>query len=249
MKSKVNKELWLLNTGSADVSLSDLGIKVLAGKSVNVYSANPYLTEKQVDDSMKTGSLSKRLSGDQPVLKVIKKNVSDGKKIIGKIKQSDSPIKATRTRNSVVIDAPVQDEFVEDRGFDFADYGVDDSIVSSTVENGSVVVKVKEDSVDSTVSSPPQKMVQQDKVVVVESEKQPEAKKEIEELKVEAPEVEIKPKEVAPTQSVKAEVTDKKQSDFDFLDSLPVKKETQEDTGIRVASRTKGGITIMKIKE
>jgi hypothetical protein len=42
------------------------------------------------------------------------------------------------------------------------------------------------------------------------------------------------------------DATDKGQSDLDFLDSIPAK---EPDTGMRVASRSKAGITVMKVKE
>lgn len=144
MESK--QELWLLNLSKADVSISDLGIKVPIGKAVNVYKANPYLTAQQVEKSMKSGALAKRLSGTKPILKIVKKASTARPAALDKIKQSKEPVKIKKTKSSVVIDSSAQEENTDGEKFDFADYGVSvGSDASQVREQSSVFVKAKED--------------------------------------------------------------------------------------------------------
>jgi hypothetical protein len=266
MKPKVDKELWLFNTSQADVSVSDLGVKVPAGKSINVYRTNPYLTEAKVEESKSSGSLAKRLAGDSPVLKIVKKAVSDGKEALNKLQVSDKPLTATRTKNSVVIDSPVTENAGEDQGFDFADYGVDAEIAKPVVDGKGVVVTAKTDEVPKTVSSPAQQIGLENKTVVVGVARDPVKSYEVlpepktmvarsddetrpAKIVMDKPQVpDTKPVAIDKKTVVVEQVpdpTDKGKTDLDFLDSIPTKTES----GIRVATRTKGGITVMKVKE
>jgi hypothetical protein len=153
MKTRVDKELWLFNASTSDVSVSDLGIKVPAGESINVYTTNPYLTEEQVQKSQKYGALLRRLSGENPVLKVVQKKISNGKAKVRKIQESKEPITAIKTRSTVTIEQKVTEEVADDGGFDFADYGVDTSIAAPTKESVGVVIKAKEDAVEPVIMS------------------------------------------------------------------------------------------------
>lgn len=142
---EVKQELWLSNQSKADVNISDLGVKVPMGKTVDVYRANPYLTAAQVEKSMKTGALSKRLSGAKPVLKVVKKDTKARPTTLNKLKQSGESVKIKKTKSSVVIDN-TQEESNEGEKFDFADYGVQvGEDVNQVKEQSSVFVKAKED--------------------------------------------------------------------------------------------------------
>ncbi|MBF0556601.1 MAG: hypothetical protein HQK96_18945 [Nitrospirae bacterium] len=157
MKPKVNKELWLLNNTGSDVSVSDLGVKVPAGGTINVYKYNPYITEDQVNNSIKCGALSKRLSGQNPVLKIVPKKAPDLKTQIRKIQQSNEPIKAVKTHSSIVIEQKNTEEVTDDKGFDFADYGIDASIAAPTKDNvGGVTIKAKEDVVEEVPVQKPE---------------------------------------------------------------------------------------------
>jgi hypothetical protein len=270
MKSKVSKELWLYNATDSDVSLSDLGVKVPSKSSVNVYKYNPYLTEAQVQQSMEDGSLAKRLAGPSPILRVVQNKVNSGKEQINQIKISGKPIIATHTKTSVVID-PAEDTQQIDGTFDFADYGVESSVVESVVVEDAVVVKAKTDTTDSLQSSKPQEPIQQGPMTTVPGEIQ-----KIEVINsVSMPKAETPAKEETPTKSsvrakenvkvarketqqsealitinttitetapVKTESGSVVMADTEFLDSL-------EPKGMRVASRSKNGITVMKIKE
>lgn len=137
-----NKELWLRNPGTSDVSLSDLGVKVPAGKTVNVYKVNPYITVAQVDKSMENGSLYKRLSSN--TLCIVHKQVNPITPDLNRIKQSDGTVHAKKTKTSVVIETNFDDDSEGD-AFDFADYGIGDinPVVHEKQENGSVVTNTK----------------------------------------------------------------------------------------------------------
>jgi hypothetical protein len=137
-----NKELWLRNPGTSDVSLSDLGVKVRAGKTVNVYKVNPYITVAQVNLSIKNGSLRRRL--DSNTLHVVRKQVNPVPPDLNRIKQSDGTVHAKKTKTSVVIETNF-DGGNEDDVFDFADYGIGDlnPVIHEKQENGSVVTNTK----------------------------------------------------------------------------------------------------------
>ena len=142
-----DKVLWVQNPGSADVSLSDLGMKVPAGKTVNIFKVNPYLTEAQVEASKASGSLSKRLGSK--TLRVVEKAVSVNPPSLNQIKQSDQTVQAKKTKSSVVIESDI-DLDDEQEAFDFADYGINDlgpDVTRDKQKDGAVVVTAKEDDV------------------------------------------------------------------------------------------------------
>jgi hypothetical protein len=138
MKKKL--ELFLFNQSKADVSISDLGVKVPAGKVINVYKYNPYLTAEQVNKSLKEGALNKRLNAKNSPIKIVKKDIKEN--ALTKIKQSNEAYKIKKTKSSVVIEYS-QEESNNGEKFDFADYGVDE--VSRVKDQASVLVKAKED--------------------------------------------------------------------------------------------------------
>lgn len=138
MKSSIKKEVWVLNLTKNDVMISDLGVKVPANQTVNICSANPYLTEYQINKSQKDGSLCNRLKSS--TLKIIKKKTTNGKDHVTKVLSSDEPIKATRLRSAVVISHSTDEENTDSSGFDFADYGVD-PISIPIKEDSSVLIK------------------------------------------------------------------------------------------------------------
>lgn len=151
---KKKKELWLQNLSQSDVSLSDLGIKVQKGKTIEVFAFNPYLTELQVNNSMEDGSLSKRLSTG--VLKVVSGPSKERPAVLDQInavKDSDTVLVAKKNKSSVIVETrPVDLE--QDDSFDFADYDVDMSEATkpTSAEHNSVVVKQKEDEVEKAQS-------------------------------------------------------------------------------------------------
>jgi hypothetical protein len=136
------RELWLYNPTSSDVSISDLGVKVPAGKAVNVYKANPYLTTAKVQESVNSGAVARRI--DAKILKIVsRKPALERPKILDQIKSSDKPIIAKKTKSSVVIERGMTEEDLGENGtFEFADYGVDGQ-VSYTKDKESVVVTPK----------------------------------------------------------------------------------------------------------
>lgn len=144
----VSKELWVQNPGTSDVSISDLGLKVPAGKTVNLYAVNPYLTEDQVSRSLKSGALEKRLN-EHGVLKLVTKKPKENLSAIKKIREDSDSTYAKKTKSSVIIETKGVD-VVDDDSFDFADYGVDLGEDVSQVRKGkSVFVKQKEDPADT----------------------------------------------------------------------------------------------------
>jgi len=136
-----DKELWLLNTTKSDVMIGDLGIKILANKSVDIYKYNPNLTEDKVKVSMESGSIKKRVDGK--ILKVIK-NIKKKSTPLSKIKESKVPLKARKTKSSVVLEQTIEEVEVG-KEFDFADYGLGELSKEAGKNQASVIVKVKQD--------------------------------------------------------------------------------------------------------
>lgn len=141
--------MWLQNPGTSDVSLADLGVKVPAGQTINVYQANPYLTAEQVTISKKTGSLARRL--DSGILRIVRSPVTARPPTLDHLKASNKIVTAKKTKTSVVIDADAVDES-EDGKFEFADYGVNDiaPVAKPEKTKDSVFVNVKQDEVPET---------------------------------------------------------------------------------------------------
>jgi hypothetical protein len=145
---KENLELFVLNQTKFDVSISDLGVKVPASKSINIYKANPYLTPEQVERSKTTGALYRRLSGENPVLKVVKRVSVLNTSVIAKLKESTEPVKIKKTKSSIVIEMPDEPE-QEQISLDFADYGIIDEQNTNRIrDQNSVFVKAKEDLIE-----------------------------------------------------------------------------------------------------
>jgi len=144
MKIKNENELWLYNSTTADVSISDLGIKVPAGKAINVYQYNPYLTVSKVEGSRSSGALFRRL--ESRVLMVIVKATNPIPQTLNQLKESNKTVHAKKTKTSVVIEQKT-DEPEEDGNFGFADYGITDvgPDVSTSKEDGSVFIHTKQD--------------------------------------------------------------------------------------------------------
>ena len=140
---KNENQLWLQSLSTADVGLSDLGMKVPAGKTVDVFKVNPYLTVAQVEKSLESGALSKRLGAG--ILRVVEKQVIDVPKTLNHLKESDKTVTAKKTKTSVIIESKM-DEAEEDGSFEFADYGVQDlGPVSQDRQDDSVMVNTKQD--------------------------------------------------------------------------------------------------------
>lgn len=152
MKIKNTFELWVFNTTKLDIRVSDLNVKVPANKAVNVYVYNPYLTEAIVKKSMESGSLKNRLLSG--ALKVITKKPKET--LPQKTKQANV-FNARKTRSSIIIEPDIGDD--EQEKFEFADYGVSDTISYHKVDN-TVLADVKEEK---------HSLVEEKKVVEVKS--------------------------------------------------------------------------------
>lgn len=145
------KELWLKNNTEADVHLSDLGVKVGKLKTINVYAYNPYITEDKVKLSMESGALSKRLTSE--TLSVVKKPVSERPHTLDHVKASNRAVEVKKiNKTAVVIDTKEMDVLEDDDLGEIADYGLGDLGHENTnyvrTEDGSIVVKQKEDAQD-----------------------------------------------------------------------------------------------------
>jgi hypothetical protein len=148
------KALWLKNNTGSDVSISDLGVKVLANQTTNVYAYNPYITEQQVKDSMESGSLAKRL--ESKVLSVVKGTKKARPHTLDHIKTSADVVEVVKSKTAVFIDTKEEDVLSDEELGDIADYGLGELGHSNTAniktKDGSIVVKQKEDTPEDEIS-------------------------------------------------------------------------------------------------
>lgn len=155
MTKKVTKKkaLWVRNNTGSDVSLSDLGVKVLANKTINVYAYNPYLIKDKVDMSRLTGSLAKRL--ESGVLVVVKGTKNPKPHTLDHIKASSDSV-VVRSKSAVFVNTKEEDVLEDGDLGDIADYGLGDLGHSNTInvrtEDGSIVVEQRKNYPEDEVS-------------------------------------------------------------------------------------------------
>lgn len=154
---KVTEELWIFNPTGCDVSLSDLGVKVPAGKTINVYAYNPYVKKEQVEKSMKDGAISKRLI--LKTIKIVNGPYKERPLALDNLKAAQpNTISARKTKTSIVVDqnSPVTEEIEE--GFnEFADYGFDVSEAVKTKKEDGAVLVVQEKTKEEIIKAEPVK--------------------------------------------------------------------------------------------
>lgn len=143
----MSKELWLQNNTGADVSLSDLGVKVPANKTINVYKYNPYVTTEQVQKSREDGALSKRLTSN--TLTVVSGAKDPRPHTLDHVKASNSIVEVVKSKSAVFIDTKSEDVLEDEDLGDFADYGLGDlghkNTTATKVNKGVVVIEQKQD--------------------------------------------------------------------------------------------------------
>jgi hypothetical protein len=294
------KELWLRNPSGVDVSLSDIGVRVRAGKTINIFAYNPYLTEDKVKLSLAEGSIYKRLKSG--AVKKVKGKPSSEK--APNLKVSTTPINVVKSKSSVLVDMRTEEMLEVDDLTGIADYGLGDleENVKVKTSDGAVIVEQKEDESEPLVPEAEakievtagQNVSDQSVTVMAKRIKEqsdpigdlakssniptpqqpfivaevPEAVVEEEPARMEAVAVTLpKPKKAGkepvviveesksetakevkkPTESkVKVKVVD---------GAIQVEAKTEEEAkepepeGMRIATKTESGITVMKIKE
>lgn len=142
MKVKNNNELWIQNSGKTDIKVADLNVKVRAGTTVNVYKYNPYLTVSQVEDSLKSGSLSRKLKSNS--VKIVQGRTVQNPAPLKTVDEDKNPL-VKKVKSSVVIEQENNDP-EESGNFDFADYGIADlGPVEQVKEGNTVSVRAKQD--------------------------------------------------------------------------------------------------------
>jgi len=283
------KELWVQSLGASDSNVSDLGVKIPAGKTVDVFKYNPYLTEAQVKKSLESGALSRYIESGR--VRIVQKQVTERPKTVDQIKQSNQTVKAKKTKSSVVIEMDTE-EPEEGEGFEFADYGVND-IISHKKEGDAVVVTAKQDedepeetgvklepkeetgyskqtqivmdtaekATDPTGPLAETATNQSQPFVVVKGDQKPPVKEEPEK-EAEKPEVMVgdKGQVIVGEQEKPRSILSVKKAQEEDADpySLPDDDEAgadkaieleKEDTGMRVATKTKDGAIVIELKE
>lgn len=131
-----NKEMWIQNHSKKDVILSDLGIKICVGKTINVYKLNPNLSEETVAKSMKEGSLYRRIELHK-VLKVVQGPVVSTPPDLNKITTAKSIVYPNKAKSSVLVDSKDTGVFDGEASgkLDAADWGFDDANLTRTNES------------------------------------------------------------------------------------------------------------------
>ena len=143
-----NKELWLQNNTGSDVSLSDLGVKVLANRTINVYKYNPHVTVEQVQKSKESGSLARRL--ESKTLTVVAGTKNPRPHTLDHVGISNSVVEVVKSKSAVFIDTKNEDVLEDEDLGDFADYGLGDlghkNATPTKRSDGVVVVEQKQDN-------------------------------------------------------------------------------------------------------
>lgn len=155
--------LWVQNCCTADVILGDLNVKICVGRTVNIYRINSSLTAERVEKSLESGSLFKRFKSK--VLRQVTGPVETRPATLDQLKTAKGTIVARKTKTSIVIDPnqPDEEEGIEKKGFDFADYGVSDVAKPTKGENGSVILNANQDeTVKPPLVSPTSKNIIED---------------------------------------------------------------------------------------
>lgn len=118
--SKNLKQIWLINISTnRDVSISDLGITVIKGQRVNLLSKHYHLTQEQINQSIKSGSIYKK----KKLLKI--RETSSSKTVFAKTSstiQITKPRLLVPLRHKIDTSIPVFDELeFEDDNFGQSD--------------------------------------------------------------------------------------------------------------------------------
>lgn len=137
----MSKALYVKNLSGFDLNIADLGFRIKAGATVNIYEFNQYLTDDAIHKSLTSGYLFKGTQPDKDgkvYIKILKKPV---KKEMHKVKVAT--IEQTPLENKTILVNPV--EHIEDGGFLAVDYGFDTSMTKNLQTNltEEEVVKVK----------------------------------------------------------------------------------------------------------
>lgn len=268
------KELWLQNNGTSDINLSDLGVKVPAGTTINVFAYNPYLSEEQVKKSMEEGSTGARLKAG--LIRQVAGKPQD--KEVKQIQVSKEPVKIVKERSSIFVETKSDEILEADDLTGIADYGLDGvDAVKVKVENGATVVEQKDDN--PTFADPSNaeakmeivagKNISDQSVMVMakqlESQSNPVGKivpsaSEGENFYIEgsgAPKVQAKKEMVVvaqekddadePAESEKPEAV--KEGDTVVLTPKKDRIEDKKSDGMRVATKNKDGTVVMTLKE
>lgn len=136
-----NKTLFIRNLSGFDLNIADLGFRIKAGATVNIYEFNQYLTDDAIQKSLTSGYLFKGTQPDKNgkvYIKILKKPVKQEKH-----KVKVAIIEQTSLENKTILVNPV--EHIENGGFLAVDYGFDTSMTKNLQTNltEEEVVKVK----------------------------------------------------------------------------------------------------------
>lgn len=185
------KELWLKNNSGSDVNLSDLGVKVPKDKTINVFKSNPYITAAQVQKSLESGSVFKRLSNK--TLEVVVGYSNPTPPTLNHIGLSSNSIEIVKSKSSIIINNKDMDILSDEDLGDFADYGFDPDVnlnsSRSKTNEGAVVVEQKQDDqppkeLKKPIQKPTSVEKSEENTVVVKQDMPVEEKVEVYDSKV-----------------------------------------------------------------
>lgn len=95
-----SKQIWVKNISDRDVSLTDLNLTIKSNKSINLLDSKRYhLTEEQINNSLKSGSLYKKSSK----IKLLANPPNINKSLMQIMPKTSIP---TRARSGIPIIAP-----------------------------------------------------------------------------------------------------------------------------------------------
>ena len=127
----MSKTLYVKNLTGFDLNIADLGVRIKAGTTIEVYSFNPYLTEEAIQKSLNSGYLYKGTHPDKTGkihCQILKKPANKQQN-----KLKTAIIQKTPVENNAVLINPI--EHIEDGGFLAVDYGFDTSMSKNLPTN------------------------------------------------------------------------------------------------------------------
>lgn len=153
----MSKELWVKNNTGLDVGLGDLGMKVPAGSTVDIYKRSHYITPEIVKASLDSGSLYKRISANK--LEIVQGRANSTPHALNHLKASKNPVQVVKSKSSVLVDTAELDVLEDGDLGGIADYGFDELGPSPTAnvtyvkdESGAVVVRQHQDEPEPETS-------------------------------------------------------------------------------------------------
>lgn len=127
----MSKKLYVKSVCGFDLNIADLGIRIKAGTTIEIYSYSPYITEEAIQKSLTSGYLFQNSNPDKNgkiYCQILEKLPVKQTQTIKEHKFTKTPIE-----NNVVTVNPT--EHISEDGFLSVDYGFDTTMIKTLPTN------------------------------------------------------------------------------------------------------------------